>query len=320
MRELCSVQGNFLHTTNCASHRYSNLLFYPPLMPKFRAASLVFLCPQRSKFLSRMTFCAPHAHLTPLTVLAVALGANRKGEILLDASLKLRLWRRSRRLTVQRLAEKSRLSLQQLEELEDQRQSYDQRLLQILAEALECAPGDLLTEPPEIVLQEVAGWKHPHRVSGHYLREWREHRGLTLEDLSGLTGMSHTNLSRIERGLVPYAQGGLEKLAAALNTDPASLILVPPETATGATWLAALAPEKQAQLIRIAHVLVDDPGTAASSPAPSPSRAQHPLVMRTPSVARKKISAPKEPAPNEPAPVRLSHASLAKLAALKKYR
>ena len=87
----------------------------------------------------------------------------------------------------------------------------------------------------------------------HFLRAWRVHAGLSLEaacervialaedkvvaegeerDLRKL-GVSYSNLSRVERGLVPYNQTLLELLAEAYGTDPASLIMRNPEDPEG---------------------------------------------------------------------------------------
>lgn len=58
-----------------------------------------------------------------------------------------------------------------------------------------------------------------------FIREWRKHRRLTLEKLAERVGITHGNLSRIERGLRPYGQPLLEALAEELRTDPASLLM-----------------------------------------------------------------------------------------------
>jgi transcriptional regulator with XRE-family HTH domain len=77
----------------------------------------------------------------------------------------------------------------------------------------------------------------------HFLREWREFKGLTLEELAervetlgaernqqptaDLTfpdTMTHVTLSRIENGKQPYKQQLLEILADIYGTDPASLV------------------------------------------------------------------------------------------------
>lgn len=57
-----------------------------------------------------------------------------------------------------------------------------------------------------------------------FIREWRKHRHLTLERVAARVGMTHGNLSKIERGLQPYDQPMLEALADALTTDVASLL------------------------------------------------------------------------------------------------
>ena len=61
-----------------------------------------------------------------------------------------------------------------------------------------------------------------------FLREWRKFRGLTLQDLGARAGINHGNLSKMERGVLPYNQGSLERLAEALNTKPASLLSYDP--------------------------------------------------------------------------------------------
>lgn len=58
-----------------------------------------------------------------------------------------------------------------------------------------------------------------------FIREWREHRGLTQEQLADRLDTSVASISRIETGTQPYTQDTLEALADALMTDPASLIM-----------------------------------------------------------------------------------------------
>jgi transcriptional regulator with XRE-family HTH domain len=68
-----------------------------------------------------------------------------------------------------------------------------------------------------------------------YVREWRKHRGLTLERLADRIGMKASALSYLERGQSAYTQGTLELLADALQTTPASLIMRDP-SADDAIW------------------------------------------------------------------------------------
>lgn len=79
----------------------------------------------------------------------------------------------------------------------------------------------------------------------HFLREWRAHRGLSLQGVKDRAealfadrvvaegeevdlrkiGLSHSTLSRIERFEVPYNQALLEVLAEVYGTDAGSLII-----------------------------------------------------------------------------------------------
>ena len=68
----------------------------------------------------------------------------------------------------------------------------------------------------------------------HFLRKWRKHRGFTLEALAALIGSTHATLSRIERGLSPYNEDILEKLAWALKCTPADLLSRDPSQAHAA--------------------------------------------------------------------------------------
>lgn len=63
-----------------------------------------------------------------------------------------------------------------------------------------------------------------------YIREWRKHRKMTLERLSGLLeergqhDLGPSALSMLERGQRAYTQQTLEALAGALGTDVQSLL------------------------------------------------------------------------------------------------
>lgn len=62
------------------------------------------------------------------------------------------------------------------------------------------------------------------RAPKHYIREWRKHRGLTMEQLAMRANMSTAGLSRLERGEQRYNQALLEKLAVALGCGVSDLI------------------------------------------------------------------------------------------------
>lgn len=58
-----------------------------------------------------------------------------------------------------------------------------------------------------------------------FLRQWREYRGLTQEQLAESIGVTHPTVSRIECGKQPYSQAILEAMADRLSTDVASLLM-----------------------------------------------------------------------------------------------
>lgn len=74
-----------------------------------------------------------------------------------------------------------------------------------------------------------------------YVKEWRKFRNLTLERLADRIDMSASALSYLERGQSAYTQDTLEKLAEALMTDPASLLMRNPsdEDAIWSLWESA---------------------------------------------------------------------------------
>lgn len=64
-----------------------------------------------------------------------------------------------------------------------------------------------------------------------YVREWRKHRGLTLEKLAERLHMTKGGLSRLERGDRPYSQDFLEAVAEELNCEPVDLLIRNPLSA-----------------------------------------------------------------------------------------
>lgn len=89
-----------------------------------------------------------------------------------------------------------------------------------------------------------------------FIREWRQHRGLTLERLADRIGMKASALSYLERGQSAYTQGTLELIAEALQTTPASLIMRNPDEddAIWSLWDKASPAEKR-QITEVAKAL-----------------------------------------------------------------
>jgi transcriptional regulator with XRE-family HTH domain len=66
-----------------------------------------------------------------------------------------------------------------------------------------------------------------------YLKQWREHRGLSQQRLAERLDTSKGYISDLERGKRRYNQDMLELLADALNCDPADLLMRDPSDPSG---------------------------------------------------------------------------------------
>lgn len=80
--------------------------------------------------------------------------------------------------------------------------------------------------------------KQPRRLT--FLKQWREHRKLTLEAAAADFDMSPAQLSRIENAKSPYTQDMLELAATVYKTDVASLLFRDPKN-SDALWGAIAA-------------------------------------------------------------------------------
>lgn len=110
--------------------------------------------------------------------------------------------------------------------------------------------------PRAVARQECMAKKPIHRPT--FIRQWRQHRGYSLDQLAERVPMDKGNLSKIERGLLPYNQELLERLAEALGTDPASLIMRNP-TDAAAVWSIwdHASPGDRAQIERVVTALFE---------------------------------------------------------------
>jgi transcriptional regulator with XRE-family HTH domain len=96
-----------------------------------------------------------------------------------------------------------------------------------------------------------------------FIREWRKHRNLTLEQLSsrleemGQADLGPSALSMLERGQRAYTQQSLEALAHALQTDVASLLMRDPTDpdAIWSVWEHAKPGERQ-MIVDIAKTVI----------------------------------------------------------------
>lgn len=81
----------------------------------------------------------------------------------------------------------------------------------------------------------------------HYLRQWREKKNMTLEQVGESVGISHAQLGRIERRVQKYNQELLERLAELYGVSTASLIVRDPskEDSIWSLWDQAHEAERQ---------------------------------------------------------------------------
>jgi transcriptional regulator with XRE-family HTH domain len=89
-----------------------------------------------------------------------------------------------------------------------------------------------------------------------YIKQWREFRELTQEQLAEMTNMSPGNLSLIERGLQNYTQDTLEAIAHALKCSPSDLLDRDPNDAESiwTVWERAK-PAERDQIVEIAKTI-----------------------------------------------------------------
>lgn len=70
--------------------------------------------------------------------------------------------------------------------------------------------------------------KPVRQLRRHFLREWREHVGLTQERAAERLDVHHTTLGRVENMRIPYSQALLEAAAVAYGCEPWDLLNVNP--------------------------------------------------------------------------------------------
>lgn len=105
---------------------------------------------------------------------------------------------------------------------------------------------------------DIVGMAQEPRHRPTFIRQWRQHRGYSLDQLAERVPMDKGNLSKIERGLLPYNQELLERLADALMTDPASLLMRNPANrdAMWSVWDQA-SPAERAQIESVVNALLE---------------------------------------------------------------
>jgi transcriptional regulator with XRE-family HTH domain len=70
--------------------------------------------------------------------------------------------------------------------------------------------------------------KKPRERNRTFLREWRDFRKLSQEEVAERLEIDRSTISRIERGESPYDQDVLEKLALVYGCDPEDMLSINP--------------------------------------------------------------------------------------------
>ena len=91
----------------------------------------------------------------------------------------------------------------------------------------------------------------------HYLREWREHRGLHQEQLAKMVGTSKSVISRFELGERHMKFTMQIKIMRALEITPPQFFS-PPDPDTLESLVARLAPGDRAQVAKIVKTYILD--------------------------------------------------------------
>jgi len=99
-------------------------------------------------------------------------------------------------------------------------------------------------------------FKHPKKV-GHFLREWREHRGVSQERLAGRIEVSPGLISQWETGLTKLTEDKLEALAVALQCEPGDILSRDPNAPDYKLWriINGLSETDKAQALRVIEAL-----------------------------------------------------------------
>lgn len=77
------------------------------------------------------------------------------------------------------------------------------------------------------------------------IRAWRKAKGFSLEELAPYAEMTPSNLSKVERGDLPYTQHLLEALAAKFRCEPDEILRSPEQAGKRANELDGLSPDDQ---------------------------------------------------------------------------
>lgn len=117
-------------------------------------------------------------------------------------------FREKANLTIEELAEKARISKTTIVKAESDPKSITHASLQVIANALNVSPDDLLKYEPF----------NPSKGFGHKIRVCRQNKFLSQEQLGELVGVSRQQIAGWEKELILPSRLQAEKLSGALQT------------------------------------------------------------------------------------------------------
>ena len=93
----------------------------------------------------------------------------------------------------------------------------------------------------------------------HFLRQWRQERQLTQQQLADRTGTTHGTISRIENGVIELSDYTIVRFARALSIHPGDLYRSPHDS----YWalcreMEKLSDERRATVMRLIYALDSD--------------------------------------------------------------
>jgi transcriptional regulator with XRE-family HTH domain len=118
----------------------------------------------------------------------------------------------------------------------------------------------------------------------HFIRRWREHAGLSQEQLAEAIGKERSYVSRIENGRRRYDEQFLEATALALNCSIVDLIARDPVDPEG-LWAIydRLSPKHRRQLVEMAKIFLEsEPAGYLKAAEPEPAPFETPASRRPP--------------------------------------
>jgi transcriptional regulator with XRE-family HTH domain len=146
-----------------------------------------------------------------------------------------------------------------------------------------CKTDGCVKLPVELADTTLSGsaWQNtPMARKKWYLQQWREYRGISQTRLADQIAISRSRISELESGKARYNQDLLERLADALNCEPADLLMRDPTAPNPwGTVFDAVRRIPVEELPRAQAVIEALAPKAAAKIAPNPARAREAAAL-----------------------------------------